>query len=238
MNIDFSENTIFGGSPQSDGTLILICRNNWFLKVDPSDPNKTEWYTTTVAGDPFAPRKLFDVRMHNGPPWAQPVMEELDLKPDMTIGGIHPLVCVTPKGTFVAVQDKQRHNGVVIEAFRKSWSNPAEAPALTSNGGVVKTYTDKDLGRGLANDARLVVALRLAQIQYELTVVFQTSEQLPTVDKGYWMEAETFIFSTLEHMGKGVFLVGVYAGHVPQADPIKREIALAALPALIEKLSK
>lgn len=237
MNINISEAKLFNGKPLDDDTLLFVCTNNWFLHVDPFNPDNTEWYTTTVAGDPFAPRKLFQVRIHPGPPWVQPVMEELDLKDDKTIGGIQPLVCVTPNGTFVAVQDKPRHNGVVTEAFRKSWSNPAEAPVLLTNGGAIRTYTDTDLGRGLANDARIVALDRLGQIKYELTVI-KNAKDLPTIDKGYWMEIESFIFGTVEHMGKGVVLLGVYAGHIPQADPEKLKSAIAALPEFIKKLSE
>jgi hypothetical protein len=145
--------------------------------------------------------------MHDGPPYPSPLIEEVDIKDDGIVGAIEPLVCVTSNEIFVAVKSNKRHTGEVVEAWRKSWSNPAEAPALNSNGGIVKSYTDEELGRGYANTARI-----LGQIGYRLTVV--TAENTPTLSEGEWMELKDFMRNSFDQMGKAVIGTAMVLGYL------------------------
>ena len=185
---------------------IYVLPNNWFLSVDPTNPASFEVFTTK-DGKPDGERKLYRMFMHDGPPYASPLIEEVDVKSDGTVGAIEPLVCKTPKGMFVAVKSNKRHMGEVVEAWRKSWSNPAEAPALTSNGGSVISYTDVELGRGYANTARI-----LGQIGYRLTVV--TAENKPSLSEGEWMELKDFMHNSLDQMGKTVIGTAMVLGYL------------------------
>lgn len=216
-----------------DGTIMLEAKNNWFVHVDPKDPNKTEIFTTQVAGDPESARKIHSAIIHPGPPWPQLIFVENDIKEDGTVGRINPLVCVSEDGSFVAVEHKVRHNGVVVEAFRGSWSKPEAAPKLIANGGVVVNYTDHDLGRGLSNDARVIAPDgKVAQIAYDLTVV-KGVKGFPYLDKGSWMPVEEFLVTTIENMGKAVVAMGAITGKFP-IDKDKLEEQILRLPSLVE----
>ncbi|KKP56679.1 MAG: hypothetical protein UR48_C0032G0012, partial [Microgenomates group bacterium GW2011_GWD1_33_9] len=198
-----------------------------------------EWYTTVVQGDPNAAKKIHSAYMHQGPPYKQLVFVENDLDSETkTVGGIQPLICVDAEGkSFVAVQYKQRHNGVVAEAFRKAWSRPEEQTQILAEGGEVTNYKDIDLGRGLANDARLVGPDdKLAQIVYELTVV-KGGTRLPEIDKGNWMPVEEFLMTTREHMGKGVVAIAGLRSLFPVSIENMNEQAVR-LPALIKEWSE
>ena len=220
-----------------DGSFILEAPNNWFLHIDPNHPEKSEIYTTAETGNPNANKKVHRGFFHEGPPYPTFLLEENDLKENGTVGGIQPLICIIDNQSYVAVQYNQRHNGVVCEAFRKGWSKPAEQPQILSEGGIVTNYTDKDLGRGLSNDARIVAKDRkLAQIEYDLTVV-DGAKKLPEVDKGSWMPVEEFLATTQEHMGKGVVAIAAVMGYFPVNQEKMRE-QVARLPKLVEEWSK
>jgi hypothetical protein len=228
-----------GESMRDDGIIILDTGNNWFLKIDPVHPENSEWYTTVVQGDPDAARKIHSAYMHPGPPYKQLVFKENDLdRETKTVGGVQPLICVDQEGqSWVAIQYRQRHNGVVAEAFRKAWSRPEEQIKVLAEGGEVKNYKDIDLGRGLANDARLVGPDgRLAQIAYELTVV-QGGTRLPEIDKGNWMPVEEFLMATPEHMGKGVVAIAGLRG-LFSVNREKLDQEVSKLPNLIQDWSK
>lgn len=173
----------------------------WFIDFDPKNPSDFQVFFTE-DGTPGGTRKFFRMFLHPGPPYPQPLIEEVDFKEDGTVGAIEPLVCLTKANAFVAVKRNPRHMGEVVEAWRKSWGNPAEAPALTSNGGTIKTYTDADLGRGYANTARI-----LGQIGYRLTVV--SANTPPSLSEGEWMGLKEFMRDSYDQMGKAVIGVAL-----------------------------
>ena len=183
-----------------------VLPNDWFLSIDGENPSAFEVFTTK-NGKPDGERKLYRIFMHDGPPYASPLIEEMDVKEDGTVGAIEPLVCVTSNGTFVAVKSNKRHMGELVEAWRKSWSNPAEAPFLTSNDGKVMVYTDKELGRGYANTARI-----LGEIGYRLVVV--TAVNTPTLSEGKWMKLEDFMRNSFDQMGKVVIGTAKILGYL------------------------
>ena len=186
--------------------MVYKLAGKWFVDFDPENPTGFEVFFTE-DGTPGGKRQFFRMFMHQGPPYPQPFVEEVDLKDDGTVGAIEPLVCVTPSGDFVAVKRNNRHMGEVVEAWRKSWSNPAEAPALTLNGGEINSYTDTELGRGYANTARI-----LGEIGYRLTVV--TAESTPALSEGEWMELSSFMRDSLDQMGKAVIGVAKVLGYI------------------------
>lgn len=176
--------------------MIYNLPNKWFMDFNPENPSAFEVFTTK-NGESDGERKLYRMFMHNGPPYPSPLIEEVDVKEDGTVGAVEPLVCVTPDGMYVAIKNNKRHMGEVVEAWRKSWSNPAEAPVLTSSGGTIVSYAYDKLGRGYANTARI-----LGLIGYALTVV--TAEKTPTLSEGEWMELKDFMLNSLDQMGKAV----------------------------------
>jgi len=241
MSIELKEKALstLAEVTKEDGTFVLDTGNNWFLRVDPLHPENSEWYTTIVQGDPDAAKKIHSAFMHQGPPYKQLVFKENDLDPETkTVGGIQPLVCVDEDGqAFVAVQYRQRHSGVVAEAFRKAWSRPEEQVKVLAEGGEITHYKDVDLGRGLANDARLVAPEnKLAQIAYELSVV-KGGSRLPEIDKGNWMPVEEFLMTTLEHMGKGVVAIAGLRGMFP-VDKQRMDKQASRLPDFVAEWSK
>ena len=218
MSIELKEKALstLAEVTKEDGTFVLDTGNNWFLRVDPLHPENSEWYTTIVQGDPDAAKKIHSAFMHQGPPYKQLVFKENDLDPETkTVGGIQPLVCVDEDGqAFVAVQYRQRHSGVVAEAFRKAWSRPEEQVKVLAEGGENK----------------------LAQIAYELSVV-KGGSRLPEIDKGNWMPVEEFLMTTLEHMGKGVVAIAGLRGMFP-VDKQRMDKQASRLPDFVAEWSK
>ena len=73
---------------------IYALPNKWFLSIDLENPAGFEVFTTE-DGTSSGKKKLYRVHMHDGPPYASPMVEELSAKTDGTVGEIHPIVCKT-----------------------------------------------------------------------------------------------------------------------------------------------
>lgn len=171
--------------------------NNWFLYIDPNNPNQFELYRTS-DGEPGGPKHLFRVRMFDVDPYPQPMTEEMSgPAEDGTVGEVHPLVCKTGDDVFVAVDNNQRHVEAdpITEAWRKSWDNVGEQPVAV--GVVYETVKEDVLGTDYANSARI-----MGMIRYRLTIA--TSENgLPELSKGRWMLLPVYMVETFDGLGKG-----------------------------------
>lgn len=207
---------------QADGTLLLPQSNNWFLKVDPEDPDSFECYTTKVDGDPTAERKIHSARIHPGPPYKQLIFDENDVDDRNTVGAMGILIWIGPDGAYIAGRENQRHNGKIWEAWRKSWSSDFNAPAQAEHGMTANHLTDKHLGRGIANTARGITPEGLAMIAYQSQILVGT-EKPELTNEGEWKEVEWFMLCSLDQMGKAVLGAMTFLGYLkPNKDKLEK----------------
>lgn len=237
-------------SLDASGNLVLRTDGWYWLKVDPTDPNKTEWFATyvevrdkegkiiKVPGGPDSSRKINSAKLwidEKNPSKSQLIFNEEDANLEKgTVGEISPLVLKTSEGSFVAVQDANRFGLVYIEAFRRGFTRPEnEAPQVKKSNDKIRItrYTDEQLGLHHSNNARILAPNgHKAYISDGLTVLETQDSGKPPVTDGRWIPVEEFMTHTEEGMGKTIIGTAAYLGYIDKADPVKLKDYLETMP--------